>query len=84
MAWTYSAWDQQTTIAAKITMLEQHRAEVADKLGPTVQGSGLSRSTDGLLEYYKSLGSELEGLKRQPDAAVNGGVSLARFRRARR
>lgn len=55
MAWTYSAWPQQSTAAARLAMLRQHITEVTDKLTQEVSSDGHSRSSSTLQAHLDRL-----------------------------
>lgn len=53
--WSYSAWPQQSTAAARLAMLRQHITEVIDKLTQEVSSDGHSRSSSTLQAHLDSL-----------------------------
>lgn len=55
MAWTYSAWTQQPTAAARLSMLRQHITEVSDKITQEISSDGHSRSSSTLQAYLDGL-----------------------------
>lgn len=86
MSWTYADYDTQATTPEIITRLKLHMTEVRQNAGrPDVAADAKSAAYGGITGYLQFLQKELRWYMSFPDAtgAVNGGTSLARFRRGR-
>lgn len=83
MAYTYAAFEEQTTDALRLAMLRQHISEVRAQMGPDVGAGGKYKNSGGLTDYLRQLNDrrkELEGVV--PGSATARGVSYADFRGA--
>ena len=86
MAWTYSDWPSQTTLAARLTRLRLHYEEVADMIGREVSADGKAVSSNANQQYLDRLMTQLDKLEERVQLAGGdsggGRVSQVRFRRA--
>lgn len=79
MAYSYSNWRSEATVAAQIAALKLHMQEVAERIGNEVTGEGFSRGSASLVQYNGQLQAELERLERSPGNRASGGVSRVRL-----
>jgi len=81
MAYTYAAFEEQTTDALRLSMLRQHISEVRAQMGPDVGGGGKFRNSGRIVDYLAQLNQrrmELEGVV--PGNSRARGVTVADFR----
>jgi hypothetical protein len=83
MAWTYHTWVTVTAVAARLTALRSHIAEVTAKVDLEISGDGKSKSSSALQNYLDTLlkkEKELEDrAQRQGLSGGEGSVSQIRF-----
>lgn len=65
MSWTYSDWDQQETVAERLTRLKKHMKEVRDALSDPYQQShgNQSMTKHNLRQYLEDLRKERDRLE---------------------
>lgn len=63
MSWTYAAFEEESTDAARLTMLNQHITEVRNKISADVSGAEFSRSSGTLRQYLADLYRRREELE---------------------
>jgi hypothetical protein len=69
MAWTYSAFEEQTTSAARLEMLRQHISEVRAEIQPNVTLESAQRTNDVLARYLEGLNERRQELEALSGAA---------------
>lgn len=81
MAYTYHNWDEQATAPLRLARLRLHISEVAQQMGPDVNGADMSVSRGEIRQYLADLRAERDKLQADPANRTGGGVSLATFER---
>lgn len=84
MATTYHDFEEQATNALRLARARLYLTELRAMIGPEMSADGKSRSANVINDQIKSVMERIRELESMPDVngGVNGGVSLARFRRA--
>lgn len=70
MAWQYAAWEEQSTAAARLTMLRQWRGELRNALTLEVDGTGHRVSAAQIRQALADSQRDLDRLEAQ--AAAEG------------
>ena len=84
MAWTYSNWATQSTVALRLAVLNQHIQEVSDAISNERAAEGFSEGSSSLQQMLDVLMKERIRLEGMPGAAgSNGGLSVAKLTRHR-
>lgn len=82
--YAYADWPSQSTPSARLSRIRLHIAEVSEKAGQARLGQGSNNydPTDAT-QYLQLLFAQEERLSKIPgtEGSVNGGQSVARFRR---
>lgn len=76
--WQYSAWREQATDTARLSMLRQHMTEVADVLRPTHSAGGQSFDARVIRDYL----AQLEEHERRLEKATGSGAARMSVLRA--
>lgn len=73
MAWTYAAFEEQGTDAARLAMLNQHITEVRAEIAPDVSDGEVSVNRGSMKPYLDTLNARRKELEAQVGRARNGG-----------
>lgn len=81
MAWTYSAFEEEPTDAARLAMLRQHITEVRAKIDVDVSDGEVSVNRGSLTNYLASLNKRREELEHRAGRASRPGPVYLQKRR---
>lgn len=74
MAWLYADWAQQPTAVLRLSRLNMHIAEVADKIGNEIGGDGYSKGSSALTQYLDRLYDRQKELEKRTERTASGGA----------
>lgn len=85
MSWNYSAYEEEATPSARLTMLRQHITEVQTAISADTSASGRSRSSGSLTTYLDMLHNRRRELEMETgeNDSQRAGVATANFRGVR-
>jgi hypothetical protein len=79
--WTYAGWRNESGAAAKLAMLNDHIAEVSNRIGNETGADGFSEGSSSLVQYLNTLREDARDIER--DTRRAGGMSFVRLGKAR-